>query len=88
MPTIILNAELETTYESWVANFDAHQPERNQFGIKDIYRGHPLNNPNQIYVVLWVPSMEKMDSFMEKNAEHIKNSGHNLDSTEITVCSD
>ena len=88
MPTIIMSAELETSFESWVQNFDDHQPARAEVGIKDIYRGYVLNDPSQIRVVLWTPSMEVVESFMEEHAEHIKNSGHNLETTVVTVCSD
>lgn len=88
MPTIILHAEIETPYESWVESFDAHQSARDEAGIKSLYRGHVMDNPKEIYIVLSVPSMDTMSAFMEQHAEEIKKSGHNLESTRVTVCSD
>lgn len=88
MPTIILHAQLDASYESWVESFDAHQSARDEAGIKSLYRGHVVDNPKEIYIVLCVPSMDTMNAFMEKHGEEIKNSGHNLESTRITVCSD
>ena len=88
MPTIIMNAKLEKTYDDWVKAFDEHQSLRTAVGIKDMYRGHELSDPNTIHVVMSVPSMEIMDTFMKDNAEFIKNAGHNLESTQVTVCTD
>ena len=88
MPTIIMNAKLEKPYDDWVKAFDEHQSVRAAVGIKDMYRGHELSDPNTIHVVMSVPSMEIMDAFMKENAEFIKNAGHNLESTQVTVCTD
>jgi hypothetical protein len=88
MPTIILNADIEKTYESWVQNFDSHQTARKSAGIEALYRGHVIDDPKKVFIVLSTPSMEVMDNFMKQNADHIKNSGHILESTKITVCSD
>ena len=88
MPTIIMNAKLEKTYDDWVKAFDEHQSLRTAVGIKDMYRGHELSDPNTIHVVMSVPSMEIMDAFMKENAAFIKNAGHNLESTQVTVCTD
>ena len=88
MPTIIMNAKLEKTYDDWVKAFDEHQSLRTAVGIKDMYRGHELSDPNTIHVVMSVPSMEIMDAFMKEHAEFIKNAGHNLESTQVTVCTD
>ena len=88
MPTIIMNAKLEKPYDDWVKAFDEHRSARNAVGIKDIFRGHELSDPNTIHVVMSVPSMEIMDTFMKENAEFIKNAGHNLESTQVTVCTD
>jgi len=88
MPTIIMNAKLEKPYNAWVKAFDEHQSLRSAVGIKDMYRGHELSDPHTIHVVMSVPSMKIMDDFMKENAEFIKNAGHNLESTQVTVCTD
>ena len=88
MPTIIMNAKLEKPYGDWVKAFDEHQSQRTAVGIKDIYRGHELSDHNTIHVIMSVPSMEIMDAFMKEHTEFIKNAGHNLESTQVTVCID
>ena len=88
MPMIIMNAKLDKPYDDWVRTFDQHQSLRTAVGIKDIYRGHELSDSNTIHVVMSVPSMEIMDAFMKEHAEFIENAGHNLESTQVTVCID
>ena len=83
-----MNAELETDYEAWAANYDDHKSARVAAGIRDIYRGSVLDKPDNIRVVMWVPSMEVMESFIDEHKDHIENSGHKLDTTEVTLCSD
>ena len=88
MPTIIMNAKLEKPYDEWVKAFDEHQSLRTAVAINDMYRRHELGDPLTVHVVMSVPSMKIMDDFMKENADFIKNAGHNLESTQVTVCTD
>ncbi len=88
MPTVIMKAKLEKTYEHWVKVFDDHKPVREAAGFKDIYRGHLMDDANTVQAVIYTPSMETLDQFMKDEAEAMSESGHIAESTEITVCTD
>ena len=49
---------------------------------------HVAENNNYNEVVNFLLETEFMDDFMKENAEFIKNAGHNLESTKVTVCTD
>lgn len=88
MPTLIMRAKLEKSWEHWVAAYDAHKTAREEVGMKDIYRGHSADDTTTIHVVAWTPSMQVLEEFMQANANVIKDAGHIPESTKITVCSD
>jgi hypothetical protein len=88
MPTVIMTAKLEKPFADWVKVFDNHKPAREAAGIRAIYRGHQLDAPDTIHVLMSVPSMAVMEAFIAEHGETIKNSGHNVESTKVTVCSD
>ena len=88
MPTLIMKAKLEKPYEHWVKVFDNHRPAQEEAGLKILYRGHVIDDPSTIQTVIYTPSMEVMQKFMEESGEVITNAGHIMDSTEMTVCSD
>jgi hypothetical protein len=88
MPTILMTAKLEKPYADWAKAFDDHKPAREAAGIRDIYRGHQLDAPDTIHVLMSVPSMDVMAAFIAEHGETMKKSGHKVESTETTVCSD
>ena len=88
MPTILMTAKLEKPFSDWVKVFDGHKPARQAAGIRDIYRGHQLDAPDTIHVLMSVPSVEALEAFIAEHSETIKSSGHNIESTKATVCSD
>ena len=47
-----------------------------------------IDDPSTIQTVIYTPSMEVMQKFMEESGEVIDEAGHIMDSTEMTVCSD
>ena len=58
-------------------------------GFKTIYRGYKLDDPNTI-VVLMDGDPSKMEEFMSQpeQAKTIKDAGHIVESTKVTVLSD
>jgi len=60
MPTVIMKAKLEKSYEHWVKAFDGHKPVREAAGIKDIYRGHLIDDATTVQVIMHTPSMKVM----------------------------
>ena len=47
-----------------------------------------IDDPSTIQTVIYTPSMEIMQKFMEESGEVIAEAGHIMDSTKMTVCSD
>ena len=61
-----------------------------KYGIKTLYRGQQLDDPNTIHVVMNTPSMEALQSHMENDAHLMADAGADPspDGTQMTMCSD
>ena len=74
----------------WKSSFDNHVGAREKAGIKTIYVGNEIDNPNKVHIVLETPEADTMQKFMQQpeNQEVIKNSGHKQETSIMIVCSD
>ncbi len=91
MPTLIIKTKVTKGYDHWAKSFDGAEELRvSQYGIKTLYRGHELGDPNSVQVVMHTPTMEALQSHMEKDAALMADAGAdpNPEATSITVCSD
>ena len=91
MPTLIIKGKITKGYDHWLQTYDGAEELRNsKYGIKTLYRGHDLEDPDTIHVVMNTPSMEALQAHMEAEAELIEAAGGDPDpaATQITVCSD
>ena len=76
MPTLIIKGKITKGYDHWLAAFDGSEDQRNtKYGIKTIYRGQDLNEPDTIHVVMQTPTMEAVKKHMENDAELISEAG-------------
>ena len=50
----------------WKKMFDEHSGPREAAGIKTIYVGNELENPNKVHIVMETPAADTMQKFMEK----------------------
>ena len=74
----------------WKKMFDEHAEPREAAGIKTIYVGNELENPNKVHFVMETPAEDTMQKFMQspENAKIIEQSGHKQETTVMSVCSD
>ena len=74
----------------WKKMFDEHAEPREAAGIKTIYVGNEVENPNKVHFVMETPAADTMQKFMQspENAKIIEQSGHKQETTVMSVCSD
>ncbi len=89
MVKIIGNFEVND-WDHWKKMFDEHSGPRQEAGIKTIYVGNELDNPNKVHVVMQTPAADTIQKFMQdpENAKIIEQSGHKQETTVMAVCSD
>ena len=91
MPTLVIKGKITKGYDHWVRVYDEAEKLRNsKYKIKTIYRGHELEDPNTIHVVMYTPSMEVLQQHMENEAKLIETAGGdpNPEANVIVLCSD
>ena len=88
MPTILMEAQINKPFEHWVGVFDADKDDQLANGFTPIYRGHKLDDPNTI-VVLMAGDPSKLEAFMSQpeQAKTIEEAGHIVETTKVTVLS-
>ncbi len=74
----------------WKKMFDGHSGQREAAGIKTIYVGNEIENPNKVHIVMETLAADTMQKFMQdpENAKVIEQSGHKQETTVMAVCSD
>ena len=61
---IISHAKLTKSYEHWKQAFDENESLRQEYGVTVLAYGHPKDNKDEIYSVLQVESMERMQEML------------------------
>ena len=89
MPKILMEAQIKKPFDHWVGVFDADKEVLLANGFTTIYRGHKLDDPNSI-VVLMAGDPSKLEAFMSQpeKAKLIEESGHMVETMKISVLSD
>ena len=89
MVKVVVNFEVKE-WSHWKKMFDEHTGPREAAGIKTIYVGHELENPNKVHIVMETLAADTMQKFMqnEENAKVIEKSGHKHETTVMSICSD
>ena len=89
MPKILMEAQINKPFDHWVGVFDADKEVLLANGFTQIYRGHKLDDPNSI-VVLMAGDPSKLEAFMSQpeQAKTIEEAGHIVETTKVTVLSD
>ena len=91
MPTLVIKGKITKGYDHWVKVYDEAEDLRNsKYGIKTVYRGHELEDPNTIHVVMFTPNMDVLQQHMENEADPIADAGGDPspEANHITMCSD
>ena len=91
MPTLVIKGKITKGYDHWVKVYDEAEDLRNsKYGIKTVYRGHELADPNTIHVVMFTPNMDVLQQHMENEADLIADAGGDPspEANHITMCSD
>ena len=57
---IISHAKITKGYELWKQAFDENDSLRQEYGVSVLAYGHPKDNQDEIYTVLQVESMQRM----------------------------
>ena len=84
MKTFVIQANLNKPYAQWEEAFLEHQAVRSDFGIEDVLHGQ-VEGEQQMVVVLRAADMQVLNQLMHKHAADMAATGHDLDSTVITV---
>jgi len=89
MPKILMEAQINKPFDHWVGVFDADKEALLAHGFTPIYRGHKLDDPSTI-VVLVAGDPSKLEAFMSQpeQAKTIEEAGHIVETTKVTVLSD
>ncbi len=91
MPTLVIKGKITKGYDHWLDAFDGSEKMRNsRYGIKCLYRGHEIDDPDTIHVVLFTPSIETIQQHMQNDAELIAQAGGDPtpEANEMVICSD
>lgn len=91
MPTLVIKGKITKGYDHWLDAFDGSEEMRNsRYGIKCLYRGHEIDDPDTIHVVLFTPSIETIQQHMQNDAELIAQAGGDPtpEANEMVICSD
>ena len=85
MKTQVMTFKINKSYEHWEKNFDSHREIQAAAGMTPLYRGRSEDDPQKVCIVVQVADEAKSAKFMEENVEAILESGHVMDSTEVSV---
>ncbi|MDG2299577.1 MAG: DUF3764 family protein [Planktomarina sp.] len=85
MKTQVMTFKINKSYEHWEKNFDSHREIQAAAGMTPLYRGRSEDDPQKVCIVVQVADEAKSTKFMEENVEAILESGHVMDSTEVSV---
>ena len=91
MPTLVIKGKITKGYDHWLDAFDGSEEMRNsRYGIECLYRGHEIDDPDTIHVVLFTPSIETIQQHMQNDAELIAQAGGDPtpEANEMVICSD
>ena len=61
---IITNAKITKGYEHWKQMFEENENLRQEYGLNVLAYGHPKDNNGEIYTVIEVESMDKMQEML------------------------
>ncbi len=89
MPKVIVSFQVKD-WDCWEAAFNGHNDARENADIKTVYYGHELENPNNVHIVMAVPSVGALQNFMQQpeNQKVIQEAGHIQETTKMVICSD
>ena len=90
-PTLVIKGKITKGYDHWLEAFDGEEKLRNSnYGIKYIYRGHEIDDPVTIHVVVYTPSMAAITEYMENDRGAIDTVGGdpNPAANEMVICLD
>ena len=62
---IITNAEITKGYQHWKEMFEANETLRKKYGLHVLAYGHSKDNENEIYTVIEVESMDRMQEMLK-----------------------
>mgnify|MGYP001166316827 CR=1 FL=1 len=62
---IITNAEIYKGYQHWKEMFESNEALRKEYGLHVLAYGHPKDNENEIYTVIEVESMDRMQEMLK-----------------------
>ena len=84
-----MEEQIKKIFYHWAKLFDADKADQLANGFTTIYRGHKLDDPSTI-VVLIDGDPSKIEEFMSQpeQAKTIEEAGHIVETTKVTVLSD
>jgi hypothetical protein len=62
---IITNVEITKGYQHWKEMFEANETLRKKYGLHVLAYGHPKDNENEIFTVIEVEPMDRMQEMLK-----------------------
>ena len=84
MKTFVIQAKLNKPYAHWERAFLEHQRVRQAHGIEDVLHGQ-VEGQLQMVVIMRATNIDVLERLMQEHATEIASTGHDLESTKVTV---
>lgn len=89
MPILVLKGKINKPYDLWADEFDANDEMRSlKYGIKSRYRGHKVNDPTEVRIVMYTPSLEEFEHHLQTNSDlrALKSGSNDTGSDNLIYC--
>ena len=80
----LLKFKINNSFSEWEQAFYASQPMARKAGLTELFHGKSEEDPQTVNVLIHIHSKEAMDKFIQEAVEDIAESGHIMESTEVT----
>ena len=89
VPILVLKGKINKPYDLWADEFDANDELRSlKYGIKSRYRGHKMNDPTEVRIEMYAPSLEEFEHHLQTNSDlrALKSDSNDTDSNHLIYC--
>ena len=80
----LLKFKINNSFSEWEQAFYASQPMARKAGLIELFHGKSEEDPQTVNVLIHIHYKEAMDKFIQEAVEDISESGHIIESTEVT----
>ena len=81
----LLQFKINNDFFDWEKAFYSNQPMAREAGILELFHAKQSDDPSSVAVLVTVNSFEVMDEFMKNAGDAIAESGHIIETTQVTL---